>query len=130
MSMFQNIFKVYTGSSTKDVLKVKGIDVMFPENSKSPYEQIEWVKANWMKDITILTFSPYILNYLNVLIAKDYMSRDNLAVFYVGEGDDYLDLLCQDDKGRLIVDTRHLSDPISEIYKEYNDLIQHKKNNH
>ena len=73
------------------------------------------------------THSPYIVNYLNLLIKTGIKNKpenktsllfENVSVYEVLEG-----CLCdlkREDK--YLIDSRSLSEPISYIYKRYNEL--------
>lgn len=75
------------------------------------------------------THSPYIVNYLNLLIKRSANKIDtpyridypDVAVYEVSDG--YISSLKIDDESR-IIDTRILSDPISNIYEEYDNLTK------
>lgn len=115
-------------------LKYKSADFKFPENGLSPYEQINWLnelvsKHDFYKeDISIITFSPYILNYLNILIVKNLLNESNFSVMYFYSDDNEMEeyensLLAKDENGNLIVDTFDFSEPFMEMHKTYNMLI-------
>lgn len=77
--------------------------------------------------MVLTTHSPYIVNYLNVLLrrpleSRAYVAADNLAVFRIYNGR-LQNLMMRNDKtGETFVDTRDLSEPIADIYKEYDEL--------
>lgn len=57
----------------------------FPEKDLSPFEQCEWLDEkigiyapNY--DLTIKTFSPFILSYMTMMIEKYDLTRSNLTV--------------------------------------------------
>ena len=73
--------------------------------------------------LMLATHSPYILNYLNVLLnqtnpARAQLSRANTAVYRIYEGEAQ-DLLVQNERGRWIVDTYDLSELMGSIYNEF-----------
>ena len=73
--------------------------------------------------LMLATHSPYILNYLNVLLnqtnpARAQLSRANTAVYRIYEGE-VQDLLVQNERGRWIVDTYDLSELMGSIYNEF-----------
>ena len=83
------------------------------------------------KDVVIVkTFSPYILNYLNLLLARGDLNYENLEAFemYCSEEDEEMSVQKFDLKilndGVQLIDCRYLSEPISWIYDEYNKLKQ------
>ena len=131
------MIKIFTGNCYKAIANVKA-DCEFPERFKSPWEQIEWFNR-YLEDfkkngIAILTYSPYILNYLNLLIAKGEIDFDNLEVteYFYDKMNDFdvakVDLKITDkEKGKKMIDTRSLSEPISYIYDEYNKITKSKK---
>ena len=107
----------------------------FPENGKDPWEQMTFVdevvdymhKMGDNHDASITTFSPYILNYLNLLLMRGDLNANELKVIECHfDAENYGDITEHDlmilSEGRQIVDTRILSDPISWIYEEYNKL--------
>lgn len=66
----------------------------------------------------ITTHSPYIINYLNLLIKNKSLIFQNVSVYQVMDG--YLSDLMR--PSEQIVDTRPLSEPINDIYRNYNSL--------
>lgn len=75
--------------------------------------------------LMMATHSPYIVNYLNVLIRRtkeqglSYISPDDVNVYEIFEGSaGQLKTLNE----RPIIDTRSMSDPITEMYTEFNSL--------
>lgn len=76
--------------------------------------------------IIMATHSPYILNYLNVLLRQTVPERAridacDLAVYRLYDGCAQ-NLMVTDDKGKPVVDTYDLTEMMSVIYQEYNDL--------
>ena len=131
------MLRIYTGNSYKVVEGIPDVTYMFPENSKSAWDQIEWVDSHLeefkTQDVTIVTFSPYIMNYMNLLIAKDIIDFDNIEVEeydeYISDDNDvsHFSIKITDDKQlKKMIDTRSLSDPITWIYSEYNKIIDSK----
>lgn len=77
-------------------------------------------------NIILATHSPYILNYLNVVLnqtdaERAQLRKDNTAVYRIFEGE-VQDLLVQNERGRWIVDTYDLSEMMSNIYNEFVNL--------
>lgn len=80
--------------------------------------------------LMMATHSPYIVNYLNLLTARstrnDYqgasVSPDMVTVYQVVGGT--LNRLNISSEDRPIINTSALSEPIAEIYREYNQLYQ------
>lgn len=126
------MIRIFTGNCYKAIVDVKA-DCEFPEHLKSPWEQINWINT-YLEDfkkngVSILTYSPYILNYLNLLIARGEIDFDNLEVieYYYDKVNDFdvtkINLKISDkEKGIKMIDTRGLSEPISYIYNEYNKI--------
>jgi hypothetical protein len=76
----------------------------------------------------LATHSPYILNYLNILLnqTEEGMAKltpDNLAVYrlYNGEAQN---LVAKDDKGCNIVDSYDLAEMMSKIYNKFTHLCR------
>ena len=81
---------------------------------------------SWKMSLMLATHSPYILNYMNLLVdryekgkdTKYKVSFDDVAAFEIADGLLY-DLKIEGE--RKLVDSRSLSDPISSIYSEFNE---------
>lgn len=76
--------------------------------------------------IIMATHSPYILNYLNVLLRQTAQGRarveaEEMAVYRIFEGNAQ-SLMATDENGKVVVDTYDLTEMMSAIYKEYNEL--------
>lgn len=74
-------------------------------------------------NLMMATHSPYILNYLNIVLNQKDENRakltpENLAVYRIFDGETQ-DLLMQDEHGRWIVDTYDLSEMMNNIYREF-----------
>ena len=74
----------------------------------------------------IATHSPYILNYLNVMLnqheeGRAVLTKDNTAVYRIFDGE-VQNLLVQNEKGQWIVDTYDLSEMMNHIYRELVNL--------
>lgn len=75
--------------------------------------------------LMVATHSPYIVNYLNVLIrrseeqGKAFMRSEDVNVYEIFEGS-AIQLKTLND--RPIIDTRLMSEPITEMYAEFNSL--------
>lgn len=117
---------IYTGTSYRDLDPIE-VTYRYPENSSSPWDQMEWLDAKLLEEeeFSLKTFSPYILNYLNLLLKKGDLTYETLDVFEVvvlEDGEvDFVDLKIQNE-GVYLVDARLLSDPITYIYAQYNEL--------
>lgn len=102
------------------------------EYGKSPYEQIDFLENllgkwdNWKTDprkILISTNSPYILNYINVIMARDQELAEKISAYYVH--DDY-DVECLDSIGNKtnmrLINTIDLSEPMEYIFENYTEI--------
>lgn len=74
----------------------------------------------------IATHSPYILNYLNVLLHRPadnstHISHNELAVYRIAQGTAH-PLLAADEQGTYLVDTYDLTEDMNRIYDEYCNL--------
>lgn len=77
-------------------------------------------------NMMIATHSPYILNYLNIVLNQTKQGRirltpNKLAVYRIFEGETQ-DLVVMDEKKQWIVDTYDLSEMMNAIYNEYVSL--------
>jgi predicted ATPase len=80
--------------------------------------------------LTITTHSPYIINYLNVMIRRNgkktdrpSLMADNMTAYYItGEGK-AVDLVSRtNDTNEIVVNTFELSETMRAIYSEYKSL--------
>lgn len=76
--------------------------------------------------IIMATHSPYILNYLNVLLhqhaeGRAHVDSGDMAVYRIYDGSAQ-NLMSEDEKGNTIVDTYDLTEMMSVIYHEFNEL--------
>jgi len=90
---------------------------------------LEWfdrhLKQFQNEDVSITTFSPYIINYINLKLIKGELTKDIIQVierFYDDETNEIYDndLVIMNAN---LIDTRSFSEPISYIYDEYNKEI-------
>ena len=77
-------------------------------------------------NIMLATHSPYILNYLNVMLNQTdgnraKISNESAAVYRIFEGEAQ-DLLMKDQQGHWIVDSYDLSEMMNNIYREFVSL--------
>ena len=121
------MLKIYTGNNSKSLKGIKA-KYEFPENGLSGWEQIDWMEEKLGEfkgdeEVIVKTFSPYILNYLNLWLARGDIGYENLEVLEM-----YLDETLEEpfeislkvlNEGVKLIDTRSLSDPISYIYERY-----------
>ncbi len=78
--------------------------------------------------IIMATHSPYILNYINVILHQKDPSRAqagiaDVAAYRIYEGR-YQDLMSVNEYGAAVVDTYDLTEMMSDIYNEYTDLTR------
>ena len=121
------MIRIYTGNVYKSISTLD-VDYFLPERDMSPWEQLEWfdrhLKQFQTEDVSITTFSPYIINYLNLKLIKEELTKDMIQVierFYDDETNEIYDndlVIMNAD----LVDTTSLSEPISYIYDEYNKI--------
>jgi predicted ATPase len=74
----------------------------------------------------ITTHSPYIFNYLNVLMAEHREGRTKLdgndvAAYIILDGKAN-SLICKDELGNILIDTNDLTDEMVNIAREYNEV--------
>ena len=121
------MLRIYTGNIYKSISTLD-VDYFLPERDMSPWEQLEWfdrhLKQFQTEDVSITTFSPYILNYINLKLIKGELTKDIIQVierFYDDETNEIYDndLVIMNAN---LVDTTSLSEPISYIYDEYNKI--------
>lgn len=100
---------------------------LFPDAQCKLIEKIIYTALRSDPDRTInmmiATHSPYILNYLNIVLNQNSDGRANLtpanlAVYRLYDGE-IQNLVVKDDKGRDIVDSYDLSEMMSNIYNEF-----------
>lgn len=124
------MLKIYTSNESRGLVNIQA-DYEFPENGLSPWEQIAWMDVHIEefkeKDVVVKTFSPYIMNHLNLLLARGDLNYETLEAY---------EMVCMEDEemsieeyslkilndGVELIDTVSLSEPISYIYDEYNKL--------
>lgn len=129
-----NKFKAIAEPS--DLRKQVFIHIEEPELSLFPDAQCKLVEeivyaamhADQGRKVSLMlaTHSPYILNYLNVLLNQTHerrarLNREDTAVYRIYEGEAQ-DLLLQNERGRWIVDSYDLSEMMSTIYNEFVSL--------
>lgn len=125
---------VYTSNKSLGLSNVQAM-YEFPERNKDPWEQMSFVDdvITHMHDMgdgydtSITTFSPYILNYFNLLLKRGDLKPNELNVIeYYFDADANGEIsefnLMINENNTHLVDTRVLSEPISWIYEEYNKL--------
>ena len=80
--------------------------------------------TDYSMSLMLATHSPYIINYLNVLIRRSetnlaYINGNNLAVYRVYEGRLQNLIQYNEINGRISVNTADLAEPMSEVLREY-----------
>lgn len=103
---------------------------LFPDAQCKLIENILYTASHPASDRTVnmmlATHSPYILNYLNIVLNQTKEGRakltpDNLAVYRIYDGETQ-DLVVMDEKKQWIVDTYDLTEMMNAIYNEYVSL--------
>ncbi len=107
---------------------------LFPDNQIALLEKILDAIQNskTYASMYVTTHSPYIINYLNVLIrryASDTkgvsLNPEDLAVYYVNDNGSVNSLLAKDEEtGEFVVDTYDLSEPMQQIFDIYQNLAR------
>ena len=131
-----NLSKFKAVSEPTVLPKVVDIHIEEPELSLFPDAQCKLIEriiysaihasADRVLNVMLATHSPYILNYLNIVLnRKDErlakLTTENLAVYRLYKGKPQ-NLVAKDDKGRDIVDSFDLSEMMSAIYQEFIQL--------
>ena len=132
----ERLSKFKAVSEPTDLPKIVDIHIEEPELSLFPDAQCRMIdeliyKATHPKEdrsvnLMLATHSPYILNYLNVLLnqkedTRAQLNNENTAVYRIFDGETQ-DLLMQNEKGNWIVDSYDLSEMMSSIYNEFVSL--------
>lgn len=120
-----------------DLNKVIYVHVEEPELSLFPNAQCKLIDeivrtANNAEEdrkvnLMLATHSPYILNYLNIILNQTKENRAhveaaNMTVYRLFDGK-ALPLLAKDENGKDMVDTYDLTEMMNSIYEEYNTLV-------
>lgn len=79
-------------------------------------------------NVLMTTHSPYIFNYLNVLMAEKpesgrHIDSEQVGAYMVMDGSAY-SLICTDMKGRKLIETSDLTSEMVSISEQYNTLMQ------
>lgn len=129
----ENLDKFNAVIEPRTLLKVVDIHIEEPELSLFPDAQCKLIESIFYTalhaesdrtlNMMLATHSPYILNYLNIVLnqTNEQMARlnnCNTAVYRIYEGETQ-DLLMQDEHGHWIVDTYDLSEMMNNIYNEF-----------
>lgn len=86
---------------------------------------------NYTMTLMMATHSPYIVNYLNLLIKRHEagidtpysLAPDDVNVYLLEDG--YATRLKVENAGAIVINSSPLSEPIKDIYSEYNSLQTH-----
>lgn len=132
----ENLDKFQAVSEPTALTKVVDIHIEEPELSLFPDAQCKLIEnlfytalhadSDRTLNMMLATHSPYILNYLNIVLnqtkeGKAKLTNENLAIYGIHDGRT-MNLLMKDDKGRDIVDTLDLTEMMSAIFNEYTEL--------
>lgn len=132
----ENLDKFKAVSEPTALPKVVGIHIEEPELSLFPdaqcklIENILYTASHGNSDRTLnmmlATHSPYILNYMNIVLnqtkeGRVKLTEENLAIYGIQDGGT-MNLLMKDDKSRTVVDTLDLTEMMSAIFNEYTEL--------
>ena len=103
---------------------------LFPDAQCRMIDELVYTATHAKDDrkvnIMFATHSPYILNYLNIMLNQNKegrakLSRDNTAIYRIYDGC-IMNLLVKDDKGHDVVDTFDLTEMMTSIFNEYKKL--------
>lgn len=132
----ENLSKFKAVSEPTSLPKIVDVHIEEPELSLFPDAQCKLIEkifytalhANSDRTLNMMlaTHSPYILNYLNIVLnqtdeQRAMLNNNNTAVYRIYEGETQ-DLLMQDEHGHWIVDTYDLSEMMNTIYNEFVNL--------
>lgn len=132
----ENLSKFKAVSEPTALTKVVDIHIEEPELSLFPDAQCKLIEniiytalhadSDRTLNMMLATHSPYILNYLNIVLnqtdeQRARLKNSNTAVYRIFEGE-IQDLLMQDEHGHWIVDTYDLSEMMNNIYNEFVNL--------
>lgn len=117
------MISIYTATHS-EYLKDIVVNVEYPENGLSPREQIAWLEDHYKDDISIKTFSPYILNYMNVILRREKVRTKTGSRLYHGPDEynsksDYLPIDVVMDDGIVAIDTYDFAEVMSDIHDLY-----------
>lgn len=123
-------------SEPTELPKIVDIHIEEPELSLFPDAQCQLVEeiiyesthaeSDRIINIMLATHSPYILNYMNIILHQEKEGRaklleSNTAIYGIHNGG-IMNLLMKDDKNRVVVNTLDLTEMMSSIYNEYIEL--------
>lgn len=123
-------------SEPTELPKIVNIHIEEPELSLFPDAQCHMIdelvytvthtKEDRKVNMMLATHSPYILNYLNIIlnqnkVGRAKLSQDDTAIYRIYNGTT-MNLLVNDAGGHQIVDTFDLTEMMSTIFNEFNEL--------
>lgn len=132
----ENLQNFKAVSEPTELPKIINIHIEEPELSLFPDAQCRMVddliytatqaKEDRKLNMMIATHSPYILNYLNIVLnqtkeGRAKLSNENIVAYRLYEGK-LQNLLMQNEKGNWIVDSYDLSEIMGNIYNEFVEL--------
>lgn len=132
----ENLSKFKAVSEPADLPKVVYIHIEEPELSLFPDAQCKLIEkliftaihaeTDRIVNMILATHSPYILNYMNIILnqnKKGYakLTNENTAIYGIHDGC-IMNLLMRDNHGRDIVDTLDLTEMMTTIFNNYNEL--------
>lgn len=103
---------------------------LFPNAQCRMIDELVYAASHASSDrsmsMIMATHSPYILNYLNIILLQEKESRAHIdhtkmSVYRIYEGTTQ-DLMVQNEKGEYLVDSFDLAEEMSNIYNEYQSL--------
>lgn len=122
-------------ADVSELAKMVYVHIEEPELSLFPDAQCKLIdellytsthtEADRSMNIMMATHSPYILNYLNVVLNQNkegraHVAPEEMAVYRLYDGQSQ-NLLMQDENGRYIVDTYDLTEMMARIYQEFSE---------
>ena len=102
---------------------------LFPDAQCKLIDELLYTSTHPANDrdmsIMMATHSPYILNYLNIILNQNKEGRahiepNSMSVYRLYDGQSQ-NLLMQDENGKFVVDTYDLTEMMARIYQEFND---------
>lgn len=134
-----NLRQYTTDLEPMDMRKIVHMHIEEPEQNLFPPAQIALVEElvkrtlgqhDTDRDINLMiaTHSPYIANYINILINRRntdraHLNADSVAVYRIFKGQ-LQSLMCRDEYGHKFVDTTDLVEPMADIMQEYQHLTE------
>ena len=127
-------FKAVTESSDLENLIFVHVEEpelsLFPDAQCKLIDELIYNATHTVNDrklsLMFATHSPYILNYINIILHQNkehraHLDREDVAVYRLFDGEAQ-NLMAEDEKGNTIVDTDDLTEMMGQIYQEFNSL--------